>query len=141
MSFLSGLLGNEPIKKGKGKDCKKLTIDSFHLNMVGTSLCKTTSSMYLMKDGQLMDSHPDIGYRVVRSTICVQWCDNQFALPTHWHGHWASRGGHRGVFVNLRSAQRSMQQLAPRGEKYGVWKFHIGTTDSDIPYFLPEKVF
>lgn len=85
-----------------------------------------------------MDSHPDIAYRVRSSKLHTQYCST--GLIAKWHGKYKSVGGERGCFSNIQTARQSIAQYLP-GTKYEIWKFHIGTVDSEIPYFPPEKVY
>jgi len=89
-----------------------------------------------------MDNHPDIGYRIKWANPTYpshQWC-RATMISTPWAATYYGAGGDRGVYVDIQAAKMSMS-CRRLNEPYEVWKFHIGGPDSDIPYFLPEKVY
>ena len=100
-----------------------------------TALLKKTKLGATYVDGSENLVHLDIGYRLM---VIIP---KPLHVKTGWHGHYGSYGGERGVWMDVRSAKAYAKSKGIKKGTYEVWKFHIGLSDSEVPWFPPTKVY
>jgi len=87
-------------------------------------------------DGSENQVHPDLGYRIKILEPRAGYQDE-----VGWFRRAQSYGGERGVWVCLENARNAAKANGIKQGTYEVWRFHIGLSDSELPWFPPTKVY
>jgi hypothetical protein len=87
--------------------------------------------------------HPDIVYRIKRCDLVTMpyyyICGSKYTTSWFIRPLTSSIAGNLGCYASVRDAKASAARL--KVTNYEIYKFHVGTPDSDLSYFMPTMVF